>query len=270
MSWFTILFLQPLFNLLIGLNNILPGHEIGWAIVALTILVKLVLYPFSVTQIKQQRAMQELQPKIDEIRERLKGDQEAQGRELMALYSREKVNPAASCLPLLIQLPIFIGLYQALSRGLNAGGFDLLYSFISRPASVDVLFLGILDLTKPNAVLAIGSALVQYWQSRQIMTNTPGALKTPPKEAMGTAGAKDESMTAIMNKQMLYLMPAMTALIGFSLPAGLTLYWFVMSLLSVLQQWYIMKRMPPKMTAVVSAHDAGKSPEPPSLPTARS
>jgi YidC/Oxa1 family membrane protein insertase len=109
MAIFTTLVVQPILNLLVALYNFLPGNDLGIAIILLTIIVKAILYPLTMAQIKQQRALQSLQPKVDEIRKRLKDDKEAQAKELTELYKREKVNPASSCLPLLIQLPFFIG-----------------------------------------------------------------------------------------------------------------------------------------------------------------
>ncbi|MDO8617295.1 MAG: YidC/Oxa1 family membrane protein insertase [Candidatus Uhrbacteria bacterium] len=244
---FNVIFLQPILNILIWLYDVLPGNDIGLAIIILTIFIKLILYPFTVAQIKQQRALQELQPKIDEIRNRLKDKKDEQGRELMALYAREKVNPASSCLPLLIQLPVFLALYQALVAGLSAQNFSLLYSFVPNPQSVDTVFLGFLDLSKPSYVLAVIAALVQYVQTKQILKPPAATIASPPPEVVKSAGAKDESMATMMNKQMMYVMPVMTAVIGFTLPGGLTLYWFVMSLLTLLQQWWLLKKMPPKI-----------------------
>ncbi len=250
---FTTLFLQPLFNLLIGLYNILPGHDMGVAIIVLTLIVKLILWPFTALQIKQQRAMQAIQPRIEEIRTKHKDDKEAQGRELMALYAKEKVNPAMSCLPLLIQIPIFIGLYQALSKGLGSIDAGLLYPFVHNPGVVQTMFLGILDLTKASIPLALASAAVQFWQSRQMLKKTPAAITPLPADVADAPQAKDENMAAIMNKQMMYTMPILTGFIGFSLPAGVTLYWFVMSLLSVAQQWWVMRTLPPKILPQLSA-----------------
>lgn len=245
--FFTLIFLQPILNLLIWLYDVLPGHDIGLAIILLTVIVKLILYPFTVAQIKQQRALQGIQPHIDEIRSRLKDDKEAQTREMMALYAKEKVNPAASCLPLLIQLPVFIALYQALRMGLSAKNLNLLYSFVPNPASVNVTFFGLFDLSKPNYALAIAAALIQYLQTKHILKPPAATVSAPPPEVAKAPGAKDESMAAMMNKQMTYMMPIMTAVIGFSLPGGLTLYWLVMSLLTLLQQWWLMRKMPPRM-----------------------
>ena len=234
---------RPILNLLLWLYDVIPGQDIGLAIIVLTILVKAVLYPFAVQQIKQQRALQALQPKMDEIRKRLKDDKEAQAKELTDLYKTEKVNPAASCLPLLIQLPVFIALYHALRSGLTSQGLNDLYSFVPNPGTVNPSFLGIVDLAHPNYVLAVLAAAVQFLQTKQIL-KPKGAVSAPPDAIAKTEGAKDESMATMMNKQMMYVMPLMTVFIGFSLPGGLTLYWLVMSLLTVLQQWIMIKQHP--------------------------
>ncbi len=246
-SIFNTIFLQPILNLLVWLYLIVPGQDIGIAIILLTIIIKLVLYPLTHLQIKQQRAMQELQPKIEEIRKRLKDDKETQAKELMELYKKEKVNPASSCLPLLVQLPVFIGLYHALSVGLNSQSLDLLYPFVANPGHINSTFLGLFDLIKPNYVLAILAGAVQFFQTKNILKPPAATVTQPPKEVQGSKGAKDESMAAIMNKQMTYVMPVVTVVIGFSLPGGLTLYWLVMSLLTLFQQLIVMKKMPPRL-----------------------
>lgn len=233
---------RPILNLLIWLYGVIPGADLGIAIIVLTILVKFVLYPFTAQQLKQQKSMQAIQPKIAEIRKRLKDDKEAQAKELMELYRKEKVNPASSCLPLLVQLPVFIALYQALSVGLQSETLTQLYTFVPNPGHVNAMFLGLVDLAKPSYVLAVLAAGVQFWQS-WLMFKKPGAVKPPPEEVQADKGAKDEDMAAMINKQMMYMMPIITLVIGVNLPGGLTLYWFIMSILTVAQQ-YILNRKP--------------------------
>lgn len=254
-QFFTTIFLQPILNLLIWLYDIIPGHEFGIAIILLTVLVKVILYPFTAKQIKQQRAMQDIQPRIEEIRTRLKDDKEGQAKELMALYAKEKVNPAASCLPLIVQLPVFIALYRALSLGLAGKNLDLLYSFVPNPQTVNTMLFGLVDLSHPAPVLAILAALVQFWQGKQLMKPPAATITPPPPEVQKSPGAQDESMAAMMNKQMLYLMPVVTAVIGFSLPGGLTLYWLTMSLLTVAQQAILLRKMPPRIVPQLSGRD---------------
>ena len=251
-SFFTAVVLQPILNLLVWLYSVIPGNDFGFSIIALTFLVKLILLPFSWAQIKQQRALQDIHPKINEVRARLKDDKEAQAKELMELYQKEKVNPAASCLPLLIQLPVFIGLLQALRDGLASKSFNLLYPFVANPGTINHMMLGFLDLSKPNYVLAVLAGAVQFWQSWQ-MFKRPGIVNQPPADVSKTAGAQDEDMAAMMNKQMMYIMPVVTVFIGITLPGGLALYWIVMSLLTVAQQaLFLRKPQAPKPVAQLS------------------
>ena len=252
MGIYNALIFQPILNLLIWLYNVIPGNDLGLAIIVLTLIVKVILYPFSKAQIKQQRSLQELQPKMDEIRVRLKDDKEGQAKELMELYRKEKVNPAASCLPLLIQLPIFIGLLGALRASLSAHTLTMLYPFVANPGIVNTMFLGFVNLSKPNYVLAVIAGAVQFWQSWQ-MLRRPALLTPPPAEVAGTKAAEDESVAIMMNKQMMYIMPVVTVFIGFTLPGGLALYWIIMSLLTVAQQWYQFGRLQaPKPVAQLS------------------
>lgn len=251
-TFFTTILVQPILNILVWLYNAVPGNDLGIAIILLTIIVKAILYPFTMAQIKQQRALQQLQPKVDEVRTRLKDDKEGQAKELMELYKREKVNPASSCLPLLIQLPVFIGLYRALRDGLGSKGLDLLYSFVANPGTIHTMMFGVVDLAKPNITLAVLAGAVQFYQSWQIYRK-PSPAAPPPAEVKESEGAKDEGTAAAMNKQMMYIMPFVTVFIGFSLPGGLTLYWLVMSVLTVAQQAVFLKKpQAPKIEAQLS------------------
>jgi YidC/Oxa1 family membrane protein insertase len=227
-----VIFYQPIFNLLIGLYDVIPGKDIGIAIILLTVIVKAVMWPLSVKMLKSQKALADMQPKVEALKAQYKDKQEEMAKALMALYSQEKVNPASSCLPVLIQLPVFIALYGALSHGLKSSGFDALYPFIANPGTINPTFLGLVDLAKPSAVLAILAGITQYFQAKQMVT------RQQPK---GTPGAKDEEMLAAMNKQMVYVMPVLTVMLGWTLPGGLGLYWFVMNVLTVGQQWYFFR-----------------------------
>jgi len=230
---------QPLFNILVWLYNVIPGHDVGIAIILLTIVVKLILYPFSLQSIRAQKSMQALQPKLDELKKKYKDDKEKLSQEMMKLYKDEKVNPFSSCLPVLVQLPILIAVYQVLRNGLSNGSFVLLYPFIANPGQIGLIAFGFLDLSKPNMVLAVLAGLAQYWQTTMVQ------VQQPPKTKDGKvlAGAKDENVMATMNKQMKYTMPLITIIIGFSLPGGLTLYWLIMTLLTVLQQYVVFRKV---------------------------
>ncbi len=230
----TIVF-DPIFNLLIGLYVIVPGKDIGIAIILLTVIVKLVMWPLSASALRSQKALADIQPKLEELKKKYaaKDQQEELAKAMMALYSQEKVNPAASCLPILIQLPVFIGLYQALSDSLKSGGFEYLYSFIPHPGVIQPALFGIIDLSKPNIPLALLAGATQFVQAKMMVS-----LNQPK----GTPGAKDEQMLAMMNKQMVYMMPVLTVVLGWTLPGGLALYWLVMNILTVVQQHFFFKK----------------------------
>lgn len=230
---FTTVFYQPILNLLIFLYNTISFQDLGVAIILLTVIIKIILWPFGKQSIKSQKALQELQPKLDDLKKEYGDDKVGLSRATMDLYKESKINPLSSCLPLLIQLPFLFAVYRVFSDGLN-NKLDLVYPFIYKPEVVQGVFLGFLDLNKPSIYLAVLAGVAQFWQAKMMSTKKP---------TIKTDGSKDESMTAIMNKQMLYFMPAITIFIGASLPGGLTLYWFVITLLTALQQVLIFRSL---------------------------
>jgi YidC/Oxa1 family membrane protein insertase len=232
MDFFRTILYIPLLNLLIGIYNVIPWTDLGIAIIILTVLIKIVLYPLNRKAIVSQKALQDLQPKLEAIKQAHKDDKQAQAKATMELYRQEKINPASSCLPLLIQLPFLIAVYQVFNTGISNGSLEYLYSFVSNPGSLQVIAFGFLDLTERSVVLALLAGAAQFWQSKMLFT------KRPPIQ---TKGAQDENLTAIMNKQMLYVMPVFTVIIGLSFPAGLTLYWFMSTLLTALQQLIVFR-----------------------------
>lgn len=235
---FQVIFYQPILNLLILLYDSVALRDMGLAIIMMTVVIKLILWPLSHKSIHSQKALQELQPKIDELKKKYKGNQKEMGPEMMQLYKEHKINPFSSCLPLLIQLPFFLAVYRVFRDGLNSR-LDLLYSFVPKPEIINNMFLGFLDLSKPSVYLAVLAGAAQFWQAKMLMAKKKKDV-TVPKE-------KNESMSAIMNKQMLYFMPALTVFIGISLPGGLALYWLVITLLTVLQQLLMIKKEKPQM-----------------------
>jgi YidC/Oxa1 family membrane protein insertase len=235
---FFVLLYQPLYNLLVWFYNLVPGGGVGLAVIFVTILVKGATFPLTFKSMKAQKEMQEIQPKINEIKVKYKDNQEQMARELMAVYKDHKVNPFASCLPLILQLVIFIVLYQVLSAGIESVNGDILYGFIQNPGAMGHVFLGI-DLAKTSIVLAVLSAGMQYLQAKQMIT------RRPPKAARQSSGAMDEDVMASMNKMTLYMLPAMMLVLGVTtLPGGTTLYIFVSTLLTYIL--YAVFIQPPK------------------------
>jgi len=247
---YTTIIYQPLFNLLVFFYNIIP--DIGIAIIFLTIIVKVILWPISHKGLKSQKVLQDLQPKMDSLKQKYKDNKEKLGVETMALYKREKINPLASCFPLLLQLPIIIGVFRVF-RDMFAEtvDFSLLYSFVKIPEAINPMMLGFLDLSQPQIVLAILAGLAQFWQGRMM-------LKKNKQKNMGPDGkGKDLNLQQTMSKQMMYFMPIITVFIAANFPGGLALYWLVITLLGVLDQYLINKSMSKPDNSI---------PTPPSIP----
>jgi YidC/Oxa1 family membrane protein insertase len=220
----TILY-QPLFNALILLYEYIPGHDFGIAIIVLTVLIRMALYPLMAQSIRSQKILNELQPKIQEIQKQHADDKEKQGRAMMELYQKEKFNPFGGCLPLLLQFPLLIALYQVFWRGFQPEQLSFLYGFVQNPGAIDAMFFNIIDLAKPNITFAFLAGVLQFVQSKMIMP----AQKQQQNSQMS-------QFSGMMQKQMLYFMPLFTVFILWKLPAAIGLYWVVTTIFSIIQQ----------------------------------
>ncbi len=259
---FTTLFVQPLFNILLVLYAFLPGHDFGVAIILLTILVRLALWPLVTRQLHSQRVLQRLQPEVAKIRKAAGGDKQKESKMLMELYKERGTNPFASILPLLVQLPIFFALYAVLRNVSAPEVAKLGYDFVLQLGPVaDVVsgkvpfhptLFGIVDLTKPSIVLAVMAGLAQFYQARQLMPQT-----------MAAGGSQAKTM-----KNMAYIFPVITIGIGMTLPSALALYWLVTSLVAAFQQYWVLLRDAEELEAVEDKiHPPGGKQTPPSDPT---
>lgn len=226
MSWlFTQLLFRPLLNAVIFIYNILPWHDFGLAIVALTVLVRLALAPLSLRALKSNRALSEVQPQIEELKQKHKGDKTAQAQAIMGLYKERKISPFGGCLPLLLQLPILIALYRVFLVGIKPENLNLLYSFVIHPANIHTTAFGILDLAGRNILMAILAGVFQFVFG---------------KLSASQASVQSKEMAA-MSKQMLYFFPILIIIITWNQPAGLALYWVATTLFSIGEQLYIRK-----------------------------
>lgn len=249
---------RPLLNALVFLYKI--TGDLGISIILLTLLIKLLLHPLLKKQIESQHHIKKLQPKVEEIKEAHKHNKEEQSKKLLELYKNEGVNPAAGCLPVLIQLPILIALYQVFSPGkaLIIDGDHLrlaegmLYGFLNGIGNVSKMFLGVVDLTQRNIVLAFLSGALQFVQSKLIMTESSKAKDPKGKDKVKNNQQKPQKQSAqiqnTLNSQMLYMMPALTFFFALSLPAALPLYWSTNTIVAIFQQWHIEKRVKFKKT----------------------
>jgi len=232
-NFFYIILYQPLFNFLVLLYNYVPGHDFGIAIIFLTLIIRIILYPISVKAVNSQKSLQKLQPQIQELQKKYKNDREKQAKETLALYKNEKINPFSGLLLAFIQLPILIALYRVFWSGLNPKELAILYSFVSNPVQINPLFLHIVDLSKPNIVFAILAGLTQYFQTKML---------TPKSDPKTSGQNKEADFSRIMQKQMLYFLPVFTVIILLSLPSALGLYWTISGLFSIIQQYLIFKK----------------------------
>lgn len=228
-SAFTTVLYQPLFNALVLIYLYLPGRDFGIAIIILTILIKLILYPLGVQAIRSQKAMAQLQPKMKEIQEKFKDNKEQQSRALLDLYKKEKINPLSGFLPLLIQLPILIGLYQVFWKGFGESQMKFLYGFISNPGQINTTFLGVMDMAQASMFLAVVTGIAQFIQSKMMS-----------QKQIKSSGKSD--MSQMMQKQMLYFLPLFTVFILWKMPAAVALYWLTTTLFTIVQQYIILKK----------------------------
>jgi YidC/Oxa1 family membrane protein insertase len=230
--FFNIFLYKPLFNSLVLFYNILPGHDFGIAIIALTLAIKFILYPLSVKAFKSQKVLQDLQPKVKEIQNKYKDDKEKLAKATLDLYKNEKINPFSGFFLAFVQLPILIALYNVFWQGLKPEQLNNLYSFISNPSQINPMFLGMVDLSKPNIYFAIIAGVLQFFQTKMVASNQ--------KKDKNASKAPD--MAQAMQTQMLYVFPVITIIILLSLPSALGLYWIISSIFSIIQQYYILKK----------------------------
>lgn len=232
----TTIFVQPFLNILLLLYALVPGHDFGVAIILLTVLVRLAVWPLVTRQLHSQRLMQRLQPEVAAIREKAKGDRQEETRMLMELYKERGTNPFSSILPLLVQMPFIIGLFYVLRDSVKPEEISRLgYDFVLHLGPVaeaiksDIFqptLFGLVDLSKPNMALGILAGLAQFYQARQLL---------PQSTAAGGSQAK-------IMKNMTYVFPFATAIFAMTLPSALALYWMITSLIAAFQQYWVLLR----------------------------
>lgn len=233
MNIFTVLLYQPLFNLLILFYEYVPGRDFGVAVILLTVLIRLLLYPLMAESLRMQKVTAKIQPQMKEIQEKYKDDKEKQAMLIMQLWQENKINPFASILFLFIQIPILWTLYQVFFDGFKEGSLSLLYGFLPNPGTVNPMFLSTVNLSAAFPWFAVIAAVLQYLQVKMMMP--PKAVET------GKERSQSEQFAEMMRWQSIYIMPVFTALIFWNLPSALGLYWVVSNLFTIGQQYVILK-----------------------------
>jgi YidC/Oxa1 family membrane protein insertase len=269
------LIVQPIFNLLVLIVALVPGHNFGLAIIIFTILIRMLMWPLVKKQLHHAKAIRELQPELKKIKESARGDRQRQSQLTMELYKERQINPFASLGVILVQLPILLGLFFAVRRIVEhpveiinfsytwVRGLDWLQVLAGDIHRFDETLFGFMDLTRsaigkegiylPALALVTASALTQYFQSKQLMPQGKDArsLRKILSEAGQGKTADQQEVSAAVGRSTLYIIPFAVFLFSLSFPAALPLYWFVGSGVAFLQQRRILKTDVKEAEAVV-------------------
>lgn len=266
MNIFETLIVQPIFNLLLGLYSIIPGADFGVALIIFTILVRFALWPLVVRQLHQVKQMRKLQPKLAKIKKATKGNKQLESMQMLELYKEHDVKPFRSILTLLIQLPIFIALYQVIQIfTLHRDQIDkFTYGFlkdvgpikelIAHPENFHEKLFGVIDLTAHAIggtggfnifliLLAVVAAASQYFISRQTNPQTSTKrFRDVMAEAAEGKQADQSELNAVMMSKMTKILPFFMLFIMLGLPGALALYYATSNVFAAIQQHYILKR----------------------------
>jgi len=262
---FTTVIIQPIFNLLVLIYALLPGHNFGMSIILFTIVVRLLMWPLVKKQLHQVKVMRRLQPEIKKIKLAAKGDRRQESLLMMELYKERGVNPFAPIGLLLLQVPILIGLYSGLRRILQDPGQieSFAYPFLQHLPwmqhlshnihQFDTTLFGVVDLTRsalgpkglywPAMVIVVASAVVQFYQSKQLTPSSKDArsLRTILKDSTMGKQADQSEITAATARSTRYLLPAMILLFTINIPSALALYWLVSGATALVQQTIVLR-----------------------------
>lgn len=238
---FHTLFLQPIYNIVITFLNVIPGQDIGIAIILTTLLVKIILLPLNLSSQRSSYLMREAQVEIDEIKKRYAGDNKKIAEETMILYKEKKIKPFTSILTLIIQLPVFFALYFVFKDGIKFNE-SLIYSFIHFPQNIEHLAFGFLDITKHYWWLGVLTGISMFIFSKR-QANTLKQIsgnKDKNKEKQNdfkTVFAKN------MQMQMTYILPVISGVSAAVLPGVIGIYWTINNILNIFQDIYIKRKL---------------------------
>lgn len=262
---FTTLIVQPIFNLLVLIYNFVPGHNFGLAVILFTILVRMLLWPLVKRQLHQTKLMRKMQPELKRIKKEAKGDRARESQMMMELYKERGVSLFASIKVMLIQLPILFGLYLGLTKVVKdpqqlvsfsypwIQDFAWMKELAQNIGKFDETLFGIVDLTRPALgpegtywpalLLVAGSAIIQFFQSKQLLPVDKDArsLRQILKDAGKGKEADQSEVNAAVGKGTIYLFPALVVLFTVNLASALSLYWLVGGIVAFIQQWIVLR-----------------------------
>jgi YidC/Oxa1 family membrane protein insertase len=273
------LVVQPIFNLLVFITALIPGHNFGITIILFTILVRFAMWPLVKKQLHHASAMRKMQPQIKRIKKEAAGDRQKESQMLMELYKERGISPFGSLGTIIIQFIVLLGLYFALRKMVHdpAALVNFAYDPIrdlpwvqdlaAKVTTFDETFIGLMDLTRaavssqgfywPAFLLVIGSAVVQYKQSVQLMPKPKDGrnLKQILKDAAEGKQADQSEVSAAVMRGTRFLIPAMILFFTIGLASALSLYWFVSGLVAIIQQSRVLKQDEEEMEAIADEPD---------------
>ena len=233
--WHTFFF-DPVYNGLIFFIDLVPGGDIGVAIVLTTIAIKLILLPLSIKAAKTQKIMREIEPKLREIKEKHKDSREEQAQAMLTVYREAGMNPFSAIFVIILQIPLVIALYLAVygyaGFALPEINLERLYAFISAPSEVTMQFLGLIDMSGRSVLLAALAGITMFIQMRFVL---PALLPREP----GAAPNFQEDFKRNMQLQMRYVMPVLITGIAYFISAAIALYILVSNVVAILQELYV-------------------------------
>ncbi|HUB94228.1 MAG TPA: YidC/Oxa1 family membrane protein insertase [Verrucomicrobiae bacterium] len=283
---FTHLIVQPIFNLLVLIYAILPGHNFGLSLILFTILVRLLMWPLVKRQLTQSKIMRKLQPELRRIKRETKGDRQKEQTMIMELYKERGVNPLGMLPTLVIQLIVLIGLYSGLRRVINnpQNIIDFAYPSLQHLSwmkhlahnlsDFDETLFGVINLKRaalgpiyfPALLLVVGSAVTQFLTSRQLMPTDKNSRKL--RDILKAAGngeqADQAEVNAAVGRSTQYIIPFMVLFVTVNLPAALSLYWFTGGLVAYIQQAIVLREDEENMEEIADSkpkHDVSKAVE---------
>ena len=233
--WHTFFF-DPVYNSLVFFIDVVPGGDVGIAIILTVVLVKLILLPVSLKAARTQLLMNEMEPRMREIKETYKDNREEQAQRTLELFQKNKVNPFSSILLLFIQIPIVIALYFSVYKGggvaLPEINVALLYSFIPTPETVSMFFLGLMNIAEKSMPLALLAGITQFIHTRLSMP------KLAPREEGKEQSFKDD-FNRSLQLQMRYVMPVIIVVAAYTISAAIALYFTISNLMSIGQEYVV-------------------------------
>lgn len=222
----------PIYSALVFVIDLIPGGDVGLALVIITIVVRALLLPLALKTSKAQKVLREIQPKLDEIKKKYT-DQREMAEKTMALYREHNVSPFSAILIPLIQIPVIIGLYVVFANGgLPTITPEYLYSFVPIPEVVSMHFLGVIDMASKSVILAIIAGITQYIYAQSM---------PKPIEQAEPSFAGDFAKG--MHVQMTYVLPFIIAFVAYSISAAVALYLIVGNVFSFLSELYTRRRV---------------------------